>query len=802
MIEDWAELAARLAAVAESARGKARCEALPLAATAEEARGWMAQVAEAASVLRAGEAPPSLAAPEIDAAVTAAEKEIVLSAEELRPVAALCAIGSAARAFWLARAEAAPAVAELARELAPPPDLARTIHDTFDASGEIRDTASYELARLRAERQQVATQARATIEALIRDETYAPVLQDEYFTIRSDRYVLPLKASAKSMGLGIVHDTSRTGETVFVEPTVLVGPNNRLKVVELEIRRESRRILEAVTMEVAMAAKALRRTAETLALLDARQAAARLGLAYGGSPIAIGEASDPPSLDLKDLRHPLLALAREAGKAAVISNNVALGGGAARILIVSGPNAGGKTVLMKAVGLAAQMARAGLLVAAAPASRVRFFDAVLTDIGDKQSILGDLSTFSGHLGNLVRILRASRSGTTLVLLDELMAGTNPDQGAALARATAEALADRPSLAVITTHYDSLKALGEGDERFANAGMEYDLEHLQPTFRLILGAPGRSYAFDIAARMGMPAGVLERARELAGGSSVSLETVIARLEAREAALAQEAERLAGATAEATATAEAQRTAAEALERRERELGRHAREAVEAAVADAREALRAIVREAQAANTSRAAEAARAAVTRAADQAKARLTPPGEEEPAPRPPAPRLEPGVAVFVERLGKNGVVAQGPDARGRAKVTVGALTVEVSAEELRPAQGGSGKKPRPSAPGKPAAREAPPPGADDPLALVSPSGGHTLDVRGRDGDEAIAALEAYLDRAALSGQSHMIVVHGHGTGALRKRIRAYLDQSPYVSRWAAGTPRQGGDGASVIELR
>ncbi len=797
MIEDWTELASRLAAIAESARGRALCTALPLAATAEEARGWMTQVAEVAALLRADRKPPSLAAPEVEAALTAAEKEIVLGAEELRPVALLCGIATAARAFWLAYREDAPAVAALARELAPPDDLAHTISETFDGSGEIRDTASYELARLRAERQQVAGHARAAIEALIRDETYAPVLQDEYFTIRSDRYVLPLKASAKSMGLGIVHDTSRTGETVFVEPTVLVGPNNRLKVIELEIRRESRRILEAVTLEVAVAAKALRRTAETLGVLDARTAAARLAVDYGGQAIAIADAGERPALDLKELRHPLLGLAHEKK---VVSNDVALGGTAARILVVSGPNAGGKTVLMKAVGLAARMARAGLLVAAAPTSRVGFFDDVLTDIGDKQSVLGDLSTFSGHLANLVRILGASSSGATLVLLDELMAGTNPDQGAALARATAEALADRPALAVITTHYDSLKALGEGDERFANAGMEYDLELLKPTFRLILGAPGRSYAFDIASRMGMPAEVLARARELAGGSSVSLEDVIARLEAREAALVQETARLAEATAEATAAAEAQRAAAEALERRERELGRHAREAVEAAVADAHEALRAIVREAQAANTSRAAEAARAAVTRAGDEAKARLTPPGEPEAAPRPAPPKLEPGAQVFVERLGKNGVLAQMPDARGRAKVTVGALTVEVAAEELRPAKGG-GQKPRAEAARKPAAAEARPPGADDPLALVSPSG-NTLDVRGRDGDEAIAALESYLDRAALSGQSHLIVVHGHGTGALRKRIRAYLDESPYVSRWAAGTPRQGGDGASVIELR
>ncbi|HSS39546.1 MAG TPA: hypothetical protein VLT58_12320, partial [Polyangia bacterium] len=335
MIEDWAELATRLTAAAESARGRALCTALPLAATAAEARGWMAQVAEVAALLRSGRTPPALAAPEIEPALVAAEKQIVLGAEELRPVALLCGIATAARAFWGAYAEAAPEVARLARELAPPDDLAHTIGETFDGSGEIRDTASYELARLRAERQQVAGHARATIEALIRDDTFAPVLQDEYFTVRSDRYVLPLKASAKSMGLGIVHDTSRTGETVFVEPTALVGANNRLKVLELDIRRESRRILEAVTMEVAIAAKALRRTAETLGVLDARTAAGRLAVGYGGNEIAIVDEDQGPALQLNQLRHPLLALARGADSGKVISNDVALGGDAARILVVS-----------------------------------------------------------------------------------------------------------------------------------------------------------------------------------------------------------------------------------------------------------------------------------------------------------------------------------------------------------------------------------------------------------------------------------------------------------------------------------
>ncbi len=766
----------------------------------------MAAVAELAALLREGESLPSLAAPEIEAALSSAEKGIVLGADELRPVAVLTEIAEGARRAFFGRAgvdgsrPATPEVTGLAAKLDPPRGLARTIAATFDASGEISDAASPELARLREERKGLAENARGAIEKVMRSDEYVSVLQDQFFTVRAERFVLPLKASAKSLGLGIVHDTSRTGETVFVEPTALVAANNRLKVVELDIRRESRRILEALTGDVAAVAPMLRKTAAVLAELDALAAAARLGVAYGGTAISIVE---EPIVDLKEARHPLLALAHaESGaKGAVVANDVALGGPAARVLIVSGPNAGGKTVLMKTVGLAALMARAGLLVAAAPGSRIGFFDAVRADIGDRQSVLGDLSTFSGHLANVAEILNASVAGSALVLLDELMAGTNPDQGAALARATAETLAERPVLAVITTHYDSLKALGESDPRFANAGMEYDLERLRPTFRLAVGAPGRAYAFDIAARMGLPEALLERARTLAGGSSVGLESAIARLEAREAALGRDAERLAEAEASARSTAEAQREAAEALARRERDLGHKSREAVEAAIAEAREEIRGVVRRAQEGGTARAAEAGREELARVGAAALARL---------PRPDAaavvepPALELGARVRVERLGANGVIAQLPDARGRAKVTVGKMTFEVGADELRPVAGPPRQAARAAAAAtkgsQAPARDVRP--SEDALALVSQGSSPTADLRGQTSDDALAAVEAALDRAALSGQSHLVVIHGHGTGALRKRVRAYLDDSPYVTRWAPGTSRQGGDGVSIVELR
>jgi DNA mismatch repair protein MutS2 len=812
-VPDWDELGQRLSALAQSAAGRALCLALPLAPDAAEARRRMAGVAELTGLLRAGEELPSLAAPEIEAAVASAEKGLVLGAEEVRPIAELVGIAEAARRFVLSAPPAGrpplPETISLARVLDPPLGVARAIRDTFDAAGEIRDGASPELARLRAERRELEQHARTAIEVLMRSEEYGPVLQDTFFTIRAERYVLPLKASAKSLGLGIVHDTSRTGETVFVEPTALVGANNRLKVTELEIRRESRRILEALTADVAASAPALRSSAAALALLDARAAAARLAVQYDGQPVTI---VDEPVVDLRAGRHPLLALQQE--RAPVVANDVALGGGAPPILVVSGPNAGGKTVLMKTVGLAALMARAGLLVAADGASRVGFFGRVLVDIGDRQSVLADLSTFSGHLANVARILReaSSRSaGPALVLLDELMAGTNPDQGAALARATAEALAETPALAIITTHYDSLKALGESDARFANAGMEYDLEHLRPTFRLSVGAPGRSYAFDIAGRMGLPAALLERARALGNEASVGLESAIARLEAREREVAERIVQLAEAEATATATGAEHRASAQALAARERELARQTRDmlsaSIEAVVAEARESLRAVVRRAQEAGTSRAAESARGELERAAGEALSRVPAPEPTRATPSPalPAAALVPGARVLVDRFGSTleAVVAQAPDARGRVKVTAGALTIEVGVNELRPSTG-SARRAAAAGRSAGAARASTASGGakEDDLALVAPTPARSLDLRGQSGDEALAAIDAFFDRAALAGESHVVLVHGHGTGALRKRVREHLDGSPYVARWAPGTPRQGGDGATIVELR
>jgi DNA mismatch repair protein MutS2 len=394
---------------------------------------------------------------------------------------------------------------------------------------------------------------------------------------------------------------------------------------------------------------------------------------------------------------------------------------------------------------------------------------VLADIGDQQSVVSDLSTFSAHLANLARIIEAvqdAQGSHLLVLCDELMAGTHPEQGAALARATLEALADGPALVITTTHYDSLKALTEGDRRFRNAGMEYDLEQLRPTFRLRDGLPGRSYALDIAARMGLPTPVLERAQQLLGASSLGLENVLRDLEKREEALVRAEEALDQARQALEARAEEEKAAAQSLARKERELGLKTRELLDHALRDARQAIADVVREVKSQRSLGSAATARQKLEEAAEKARA-----GLPEPAP------LELEVNKLREALASRAMGLGGKDAGKRAA--------------------GSGAR------GGSRADKAPPPPPSEPaVPLTVQTRSNSVDVRGMRADEALHELEAFLDKAALEGSDSVFVIHGHGTGALRKAVREYLAHSPYVARFRPGGAGEGGDGVSVVSVR
>ncbi len=762
---DWSELRAELASRAGSSRGVSACHGLPLCDTPTQARERMAEVSEALAVLRAGESLPLLDFPEIEAHLCSVMQGIPLGPGELSLVAALCdKVAEARRFFGRIPSQAAPTprLSGLAAQLGYHDELVRMARDTFAANGELRDDASPELGRLRHQRDQITARAREQAERLMLSEEYAPYLMDQFVTLREDRFVLPLRASFKSMGLGIVHDTSRTGETVFVEPTALVDLNNRLKVAEIEIRRESRRILDGLAAAIAAAAPRLREDRELLTRLDVICAAARLSQAYGGSPVEIVA---EPIVDLLALRHPLLALrAGKEGGREVTANDFVLGDVAAssqaKVLVVSGPNAGGKTVLLKSIGLAALLARAGLHVPVAAGSRVGFFAQVLADIGDQQSVLGDLSTFSAHLANLAGILAIARGApgqNLLILCDELMVGTHPEQGAALARAMLEAMAEGPGLVVVTTHFDSLKALAEDDSRFRNAGMAYDPVELRPTFRLEDGTPGRSYALDIAARIGLPEQLILRAQSLMSEGSLALEETVRNLQERERALARARQELDDsrhelerARRELEERAGAERAAADALLRREHEVAVRSRAAIDAAVREARAALSEILRDARREKSPQAVQAARLALDHKVKEMTAEL-----------PEAPPLN--VSKLRDAL----------------------------------AQRGFGSPPSPSKPAPPAPVTVP---VDPPL--VARPGVQALDLRGYRAEEALVELEAFLDRAALAAATTVIVIHGYGSGVLRRAVREYLATSTYVMHYRQGVAGEGGDGVSVVSLK
>jgi len=499
-------------------------------------------------------------------------------------------------------------------------------------------------------------------------------LQDKFFTQREDRYVVPIRVDARSRVRGIVHGTSQSGQTVFVEPEELVELNNRLKLAELEVAEEERRILAELSQLVTEALPRLRANLEILSLLDLIDASARLSSDLRGTPPEIVEKG---ALDLRRARHPLMVLSQRE----CVANDIVLDVG--KTMVVSGPNAGGKTVALKTAGLSSLMALSGLHVAAQEGSIVPVFTSVLTDVGDDQSLERNLSTFSAHVLHL-RDFIAEAGPAVLVLLDEVAVGTDPEQGAALAQAVLEALADRGATTIVTTHYDRLKALAPRDPRFVNASVGFDVERLAPTFKLHLGVPGASGAVVVARRLGLPESVCARATLLSGEGTTGLERLLLDVEAERRKIAREREMTETERAEAErARAEAERRAEEAKQKLQQvRRGAHdeAVETLRAARADL-DRTRAVLRR----SGGKITPAEVSEVKREIDEAARTLR---EAAPAPLLPPGRpatlaeLKPGVEAFVEKLGGKAEVLS---VKGnKIVVQAGILRATVAVEDMR----------------------------------------------------------------------------------------------------------------------
>lgn len=685
--------------------------------------------------------------------------------------------------------------------------LGRSIErESPDAEPTLADSASPALAaarqRLRALRGELMRRA----DALVRRGELGDALADRFFTEREGRIVLPIKAGMlprSDVAGGIIHGSSSRGQTLFVEPPQLVEDNNRLRQAELAERAEVRRVIEALSYAVGQCAESLAAGLRAIVELDRIGARLRLSTDLGAHRPEVAVPRPGEALRLPAARHPLMVLAGTQ----VVPNDLELRIGS--ILVVSGPNAGGKTVALKTAGLCVLLASAGIRVPAGPGARVPLFRHIVTDVGDDQSIARNLSTFSAHVGHVAEALDAAASDGpgTLVLIDEVAAGTDPQQGSALAEAVLHALVDAGASGIVTTHYERLKLLAAEDPRFVNAAVGFDLQALSPTFRLTVGVPGSSSAIAVARRLGLPAEVLAAAEAIAGEGGRRVDVLLGQIEAERVRLAEARARLEDETAEIARErlrlaardqreleaaeqrrAKAHRAAASELHRLEDEIKRR-RKRLAAAPADA------TLADPTNHPTDRAREDAQG-FAREARGDLARAAPP--VVPPPVEPVASLAVGDRV---QLGALQAVGEVLAVKGdRVTVQLGHAKVTVPRRDLATGPAAKASRPAASSPPRPASDAGRHFGAD--ARPIDPGLDDVADLRGQRVDEAITQLEVFLDRAIACDREVVVLRHGHGSGALRKVVREHLPRLRHVVTHRPGLPPEGGDAVTVVWVR
>lgn len=787
---EWPRLLELLAAQAATERGAEALRALDFPATHGGVRERLAQTTEARRLVDAGSEPPFGGVADLRAQLAELARGRALTARELAELAATIEAAARVRASLAGNAAQAPGLAALAQTLPDLRALAREIAAVVTPTGEIRDDASSELRRLRRRARELEGEIERQMARHLRDPDVQAHLQDSFATFRENRPVLPIRAEARQRVRGIVHDVSSSGTTVFIEPEDVVEAGNRLRIAQTELAREVERLLAELSSSARGATPLLDAQGATLEALDAAFARGRLSRrAAAREP----ELAASGGFVLRGLRHPLLLL--EAGLAPedVVPNDVALQDGA-RCLVLSGPNAGGKTVAAKAVGLAALSLRAGLHVPCDAGSAFPVVDAVFAEIGDEQDLRAGLSTFSARMANLAAVV-AQADEASLVIADEIGEGTEPGEGAALAQAILEALVERGALVLATTHFNRLKELAGSDPRFANASAEFDPETFLPTFRIHLGQPGSSGAMWAASRMGLDGAVVERARELMDREDSRLEALTRGL----SELRQELEaerRLALRMREESEVARSSYEARLAVLRGAREQALEAMKSdLESAFARARAEIAHVVRQLQsgAAAPGPAANRAQAELVRIRERAQSAERAERAAQPeasAPRAPVDEaaLVAGARIELAGVRTPALVLEPPDKRGRLAVRVGAARTVVGRERVLRVLGAEPPKARAS--GFAVAREV----DDEPAQL-------DCDLRGLRVDEALERADAALQRLLGRGGGRITFIHGHGTGALRDAIRSWLRSVRGVEKFEPGGPREGGNGVTVATL-
>jgi DNA mismatch repair protein MutS2 len=775
-----------VAGYAAGALGAARLRARRPVLELDWIRRELARVGEVAALFRRGDGLLAESVPDVSRALSRLRIEgSVLEGQDL--VAIGRALGTARRVHGDLRRvkETAPLAAELAHDL-PDKSIERRLEQSLDADGSLLDAASPALAAARREVQHARQRLLRRLDTLLRglDSTTAP--SDASVTVRGGRYVIPVRRDSRSRPAGIVHDESGSAGTLFVEPTEAIELGNALREAEVEEDRETLRVLRELTGLLRPELPALRGAVEMCVAVDDLVARARYAIAVQGEVPEVVPA--PSGLRIVNGRHPLLL----AGSEPVVSFDLEMDP-SERTLLISGPNTGGKTVLLKAVGLASAMAQSGIVPPVGAGSRLPAFGGFFADIGDRQSIAASLSTFSAHVAMLRRILADADAGT-LVLLDEVGSGTDPAEGAALAGAILASLTARGALTLATTHLGALKDLASHTPGVVNASLQFDAATLTPTYRFVKGVPGRSYGLAIARRLGIEPEILADAEGRVPDAERNLDALLAAVEERgrevretQARLEQREAGLEALQARLAAQDESQRAREAELKRLEKDADRAGRKQARQYLMDARRLVEEALGTARAAADDAAAREARRMVEWGIGE-HAETT--EREEEAPGSAEPRaIVAGGRVRMPSGGTGEVLELRGD--GTAVVTAGAMKIVLEASSLTPlppsGRGSSRKEARATARTM-ASRE--------PTAAAV-----EVDLRGLTGDEAEQATIAAVDAAVLAEQPFLRIIHGMGTGVVRERVRRVVSGDRRVTRFGFAPRNQGGTGVTIVEF-
>lgn len=779
----------RLSAYTESENVKKRILSLTPYTEIEEAKNAQKETTEAMStLLKLGSPPVSLSAREVLGAVKRAEHDGVLHTDELIAVSRLLYIARRMKSYIGEAAEECVVLHEIADSIITAKQLEDRINSCIVSEHEIADDASPELNTIRRKIRNLNTKIKESLDSMVRSNHYKKFLQDAIVTMRSDRYVIPVKSEYRSEVNGIVHDTSASGATLFIEPMNVVNNNNEIRDLRNKEQQEIERILAELSALVAENSHTIFVDYRNVTNLDFIFCKGRLSLDMDANEPRL---NDKGRIHYKKARHPLI------DKDKVVANDIALGGDY-DTLVVTGPNTGGKTVTLKTIGLFSIMAAAGLHIPAGETSEAAVFSHIFADIGDEQSIEQSLSTFSSHMVNIVKILE-SIDYNSLALFDELGAGTDPTEGAALAISILEFLRARKVTTVATTHYSELKLFALSTDGVENASCEFDVATLQPTYKLLIGVPGKSNAFAISRRLGLDEGVIGRANDILSDEDIKFEDVITDLEQNRARARKEADDAARMKNELKDLRRQLENERIKLKENKSRILEDARREAKILVMDAKEEANAIIRDLEkmrqkgitSGNFDKKTAAMRDKLNKkedTIDKAMARAAKPKKTY---ADPPKNLKPGAAVKIVDMNQEATVLKEPDKNGNVRVQAGIIKMDVHITNLRKTEEKKSKEMADKYARSTRAFES-----------KSKNVSTEVDVRGQNLEEAWMNVEKFLDDCYLAGISPVSVIHGKGTGILRKGIQGYLKKHRYVTNYRSGKYGEGEDGVTIVELK